>query len=95
VGVAGLIRDNVSVGNQGVPWLKDVPVLGGLFGQQNNTRTRTELLVLITPHVVADQRSIEALTEDLRDSLPNAAAVPGALGRLPASGSEDPNHSER
>jgi len=93
VGVAGLIRDNVSLSNQGVPWLKDVPVLGSLFGQQNNTRTRTELLVLITPHVVADQRSIEALTEDLRDTLSSAAEVPGQLAHLPASGSADPNHT--
>jgi len=93
VGVAGLIRDNVSLSNQGVPWLKDVPVLGGLFGQQNNSRTRTELLVLITPHVVADQRSIEALTEDLRDTLSSAALVPGQLANLPPSGSPDPNRT--
>jgi general secretion pathway protein D len=65
VGVAGLIQDSSSVSNQGVPFLKDVPWVGGLFGQQNNTRTRTELIVLITPHVVSDQRSIDALTADL------------------------------
>ena len=93
VGVAGLIRDNVSTGNQGVPYLKDVPILGGLLGQQANTRTRTELLVLITPHVMSDERSIDALTADLRDQLRQAAAVPGELARLRPSGSEDPNHS--
>ena len=54
VGIAGLIRDNATRGNSGIPWLKDIPLLGLLGGTQTNTRTRQELLVLITPHVVRD-----------------------------------------
>jgi general secretion pathway protein D len=90
VGLAGLISDNDSAGNSGIPWLKDVPVIGLLAGKQNNTRTRTELLVLITPHVIHDQRDARALTEDLRQSLFNAALVPTQLNNRPASGSNDP-----
>ncbi|MBV9812130.1 MAG: hypothetical protein JO326_05230 [Acetobacteraceae bacterium] len=91
VGLAGLIRDSVSRGNSGIPWLKDVPILGILAGTQNNLRGRTELLVLITPHVLHDQRDARALTEDLREQLNNAAAVPGEVRHLPPSGSSDPN----
>ena len=91
VGLAGLIRDNVSRQNQGIPWLKDIPLLGALVGQQNNSRVRTELLVLITPHVVEDQHSARALTEDLREQLINAAVVPQELRRVKPSGSSDPN----
>jgi general secretion pathway protein D len=91
IGLAGLITDNVSRGNQGLPWLKDIPILGLLAGNQNNTRQRTELLVMITPHVVHDQRDARALTEDLRDQLINAAAVPGELNRLRPSGNSDPS----
>jgi general secretion pathway protein D len=91
IGLAGLIRDNVNVGNQGIPWLKDIPLLGALAGQQNNTRQRTELLIMITPRVMRDQREARALTEDLREQLINAAAVPDRLGNLPPSGSADPN----
>ena len=91
VGLAGLISDNSSRQNQGIPWLKDIPLLGILAGQQTNNRTRTELLVLITPHVVHDQRDARALTEDLRDELDNAARVPQQLQDKPASGSADPN----
>jgi general secretion pathway protein D len=76
VGLAGLITDSATLGNQGIPWLKDVPILGFLAGKQNNQRQRTELLVLITPHVVHDQRDARALTNDLREQLINAAAVP-------------------
>ena len=90
VGLAGLIRDNATLGNQGIPWLKDVPLLGFLAGNQNNTRQRTELLILITPHVMHDQRDARALTEDLRDQLINAAAVPDRLNSLRPSGSPDP-----
>ena len=49
IGLAGLISDSDSHQNQGIPYLKNVPVLGALFSTQNNERTRTELLVLITP----------------------------------------------
>jgi general secretion pathway protein D len=95
IGLAGLIRDNTSRGNQGLPFLKDIPVLGALLGTQNNTRARTELLVLITPHVVHDQRDAHALTEDLREGLANAAVMPQELRRQRISGSPDPNAAIR
>ena len=91
VGLAGLISDNTSTGNQGIPWLKDVPLLGALAGNQNNMRQRTELLMLLTPHVMHDQRDARALTEDMREQLINAAAVPEQLNKLRPSGSPDPN----
>ena len=95
IGLAGLIRDSSSRGNSGIPWLKDIPLLGFLAGQQTNSRGRTELLVLVTPHVIHDQRDARALTEDLRDQLINAAAIPGELQRLPQSGSPDPQRRVR
>ena len=95
VGLAGLIRDTADQANQGIPWLKDIPLLGALASQQNNTRTRTELLVLVTPHVIHDQRDARALTEDLRDQLINAAAVPEQLGRRGFNGSPDPQQKIR
>jgi general secretion pathway protein D len=91
IGLAGLITDTTSLGNQGIPWLKDIPILGLLAGSQNNTRQRTELLILITPHVVHDQRDARALTDDLREQLINAAAVPNLLNNLGPSGQSDPS----
>jgi general secretion pathway protein D len=90
VGIAGLITDQVSEGNDGLPYLKDLPILGPLFGQQTNTRTRDELLVMITPHIIRDQRDARALTDDLRDTLPHAGLVPQELQALPFSGSSNP-----
>ncbi len=94
-GLAGLITDSDSRQNQGIPWLKDIPLLGALVSQQANNRARTELLVLITPHVVHDQRDARSLTEDLRDELNSAAAVPQKLNQLQPSGSSDPSESLR
>jgi general secretion pathway protein D len=91
IGLAGLIRDNDSRGNQGIPWLKDIPILGALAGLQNNSRVRTELLVLITPHVIRDQSDARALTEDMRVALRRAALVPAITSALRPSGSNDPN----
>ena len=91
VGMAGLIRDSDSQQNAGIPLLKDVPVLGSLFSSQQNSRTRTELLVLITPRVVHDQRDARALTEDLRHQLFNAGMVRQDLQRKLPFGSPNPN----
>jgi general secretion pathway protein D len=71
--------------------LKDIPLLGTFFSTQNNNRTRTELLVLITPHVVHDQRDARALTEDLRSQLINAGLIPQQLQRKGHLGLANPN----
>jgi general secretion pathway protein D len=91
IGMAGLIQDSISHSNQGIPWLKDIPILGALAGTQNNVRQRTELLVLITPHVIRDQTEMRKLTEDMRESLSHAAAVPVMTQTERLSGSPDPN----
>ncbi len=95
VGLAGLIQDSDSRGNSGIPWLKDIPLLGALAGTQNNNRTRQELLVLITPHVIHNQNDVRAFAESMRAQFGNAAQVPQALQTLGASGSEDPNRPLR
>ena len=91
VGMAGLIRDTSTEENSGVPFLKDIPFLGTFFSTQANTRSRTELLVLITPHVVHDQRDARALTEDLRSQLINAGLIPQQLQRRGHPGLANPN----
>jgi len=91
IGLAGLISDNDSHENSGIPFLKNVPLLGDLVSSQTNSRTRTELLVLITPHVIRTQNDADALTADLREELPNAAQVPAALQFTPVGGSADPD----
>jgi general secretion pathway protein D len=95
VGLAGLISDNNSQGNSGIPGLKNIPLLGGLFGTQDNSRTREELLVLITPHVIRSQQQALDLTADMQQQLPSAAQVPAGLQSEPFEGSADPDAAWR
>jgi general secretion pathway protein D len=89
--MAGLIRDSDSQGNAGIPLLKYIPLLGSLVSSQQNNRQRTELLVLITPRVVRDQRDARSLTEDLRQQLINASLVRQGLQQKAPHGSSNPN----
>jgi general secretion pathway protein D len=91
IGLAGLISDNNSHSNQGLPVLKNIPLLGSLFSTQNNNRTREELLVLITPHVIRSQQEALDLTADMKQQVPNAAQVNASLQTTPISGSADPS----
>jgi general secretion pathway protein D len=70
VALGGLISDNKTKGSSGIPFLSEIPVLGGLFGTKHDTHDRTELMVLITPHVIADMQTAHAVTEELRRKFP-------------------------
>ena len=76
ISLAGLISEKKTQGNSGIPLLQEIPVLGTLFSTKQNDHDRTELLVLLTPRVVHDQREAKGLTEELRRKLP-------AIGPLP------------
>ena len=80
VALGGLIQDNTSKGKNGVPYLQDIPVLGFLFGTHSDSLTRTELIVLITPHVVRSDVDARAVTEELRRKLPLTIPVVAPRG---------------
>jgi len=50
--LGGLISNNYSKTNTGVPFLKDIPLIGSAFQTNTVSGNRTELLILITPHVI-------------------------------------------
>lgn len=62
--LAGLISDGAEKSSTGVPGLSRIPVLGGLFGYQANTKTRDELVVLITPTVIRNPQEARDLTDE-------------------------------
>jgi general secretion pathway protein D len=64
--IGGLIRDDVTRAEQKVPLLGDIPLLGLLFRKTVNQRTRTNLLVFITPYIITDDADIEQITEQKR-----------------------------
>lgn len=58
--IAGLLQDDFRNLNGQVPWLGDVPILGALFRSAEYQRAQTELVIIVTPHLVTPTRG-EAL----------------------------------
>jgi type IV pilus assembly protein PilQ len=50
--IGGLIRTNESTVENGVPILKDIPLLGYLFKSQNKVKEKRELLIFVTPRII-------------------------------------------
>ena len=76
ISLAGLISDKKFRGNSGIPFLGTIPVVGALFSTRDNSTARTELLILLTPRVLYDQRDARALTDELRQKLAPGRLVP-------------------
>jgi general secretion pathway protein D len=65
--IGGLIGETQQNTQSGVPILEDLPLLGGLFRTRGTSRSRTELAIFITPHVVLSDEDSEALLRDERE----------------------------
>jgi general secretion pathway protein D len=64
--LAGLIRDNASTAQSGVPGLMKIPFLGRLFSTSSKEGSRQELLVLIKPTVISTANEARSLTEEYK-----------------------------
>ncbi len=77
--IGGLISENVTNDDSGVPFFKDVPGLGLLFQNQAAHKTRQELLVFITPYVISSDADSAAITKNFQDQM---RAWPTTSGEL-------------
>ncbi len=50
--IAGLLQDDFRDLNGQVPWLGDVPIIGALFRSAEYQRSQSELVIIVTPHLV-------------------------------------------
>lgn len=57
--LSGLITKSYSETERRIPLLSDIPILGNAFRFSNVTESRTELLIIMTPHVVRDEKDAE------------------------------------
>jgi len=73
--LAGMIQNRETQANAGVPWLRNLPLLGALFSRDQKTQTRTELAIFITPTLLDDADQV-------------AAERAGAEKRLDAAGAD-------
>ena len=71
--LGGLISNQESKDRQGLPFIERIPLLGNVLGQTNNSASRTELVVFITPKVIRDGRDASVVSRELRDALSTLA----------------------
>ncbi len=96
--IAGLLQDNVTQSDTGIPGLSDIPILGALFSSDNFTRSQDELVIVVTPYIVnsiANPADVKLPTDgyvmptDLERIL--FQRQQGAPGRLPPLVAGQPN----
>ncbi|MEM9754667.1 MAG: type II and III secretion system protein family protein, partial [Pseudomonadota bacterium] len=71
--IAGLLQDDFRDSIGQVPWLGDIPVIGALFRSTNWQREQTELVVIVTAHLVSPTRGEALALPTDRIAIPNEA----------------------
>lgn len=69
VALGGLIQEKVQTRDSGIPYISRIPIIGNLFKTSKDISVRTELLILITPRVIANHEELREITEELRSRL--------------------------
>lgn len=69
IAIGGIIEDDKTSTNGGIPFLNRIPYVGGLFGSKTYSTTRTELIVFLTPHVIYDTSQITDATEEIKQHM--------------------------
>lgn len=89
--LGGLLQNNSQTNQSQLPWLGDVPVLGALFRSAEYQKNETDLVILVTPHIVRPLRPSDPIHTPLDSTLPGndvdfflmgQAEVSPALARL-------------
>ena len=68
--LGGLIQEKRNVTDRGIPFFKDIPLIGFLFGFKERTINKTDLLILITPRVIGTALDAARITEEMRKATP-------------------------
>lgn len=98
--IGGLIQDNFGAGEDKVPLLGDLPLIGSLFRYETRKRTKTNLMVFLRPKIIRDMEGYQKLTSDRYDyvigeqkkAAENIRMMPGEADapRLPKPGAAAP-----
>jgi general secretion pathway protein D len=69
--LGGMIQDNKTLARTQIPILGDLPLVGNAFKQKDNSIGKTELIIIVTPHVVRDLNEARKVTDEFRRELAN------------------------
>ena len=81
--IGGLISDAITARESKVPFLGDIPVLGNFFTKTTSTKSKINLLIFLTPHIIKDERDAAAVSTAERDRFRATTERSGAPKRVP------------
>jgi type II secretory pathway component GspD/PulD (secretin) len=85
--IGGIFSEDRSRGRSGIPFFMDIPVFGWFFRNTKDTLTeRTELIIIITPHVIRNLEESRRVTDEFRDKL---STVAGEIERMRRGAAKD------
>jgi general secretion pathway protein D len=65
--IAGLMKEDLRETRNQYPWLTDIPLLGWLFGSKESRKSKTEIAIFLTPHIITgDAEGIDASKEEVK-----------------------------
>lgn len=73
--LGGLIQDDASDQNSGIPVLQKIPLFGALFSYQDLREQRRELFVILRPQIIRGDGSETALMQEYRESFTNVSTL--------------------
>lgn len=69
--MGGYLDNNKTTANSGVPYLKDIPLLGNLFKSRNDSGSKKELLILVRPTILPKPSDLANYTREQREGSGN------------------------
>jgi len=69
IAIGGAITENNTESSSGIPLLHRIPYLGLLFGTKSYNKSRSELIIFLTPKVIYDTNQMRDATDEIRNSL--------------------------
>ena len=77
--IAGLTRNDESVVKKRIPLLGDIPLIGWLFRWNSSSKTRTNILIFVTPRVIEVPTDAVKLREELEAKTGISSQIPSAI----------------
>jgi general secretion pathway protein D len=69
IAIGGIISETTNVSSSGIPLLYRIPVIGALFGSRSYSKSRSELIIFMTPRVIYDSNQMSDATDELKSRL--------------------------
>lgn len=67
--IGGIMREKNTKSYEGIPLLSKIPLLGYLFRYTTDAVSKTELVILLTPHVVSNKTEADRITSDFKERI--------------------------